>query len=101
MITVCQKDYKHRVISTRKVDLNANQEDFRNANSRPFFEPKSVRAQKHSSTVTALIQVLDSLKLAVDQKQYSVATFIHLGKAFDIIDRRILLARLTKFGFGN
>lgn len=33
LITVRQKD-KHRVISTRKVDLNANHEDFRNALSR-------------------------------------------------------------------
>ena len=66
-----------------------------------FFEPSQYAYKKHSSTVTALIQVLDSIKLAVDQKQYSVATFIDLRKAFDIIDHRILLARLTKYGFGE
>ena len=66
-----------------------------------FFEPSQYAYKKHSLTVTALIQVLDSLKLAVDQKQYSVATFIDLRKAFDIIDHRILLARLTKYGFGE
>ena len=70
-------------------------------NSRPSLNPVSTRTKKHRSTVTALIQVLDSIKLAVDQKQYSVATFIDLRKAFDIIDHRILLARLTKYGFGE
>ena len=57
-----------------------------------FFEPSQHTYKK---------QVLDSLKLAVDQKQYSVATFIDLLKAFDIIDHRILLARLTKYEFGE
>ena len=66
-----------------------------------FFEPSQYADKKHSLTVTALIHVLDSLELAVDQKQYSVATFIDLRKAFDIIDHRILLARLTKYGFGE
>ena len=41
-----------------------------------LFEPSQYAYKKHSLTVTALIQVLDSLKLAVGQKQYSVATFI-------------------------
>ena len=31
MITVRKKDDKHHIISTRKVDFNANHEDFRNA----------------------------------------------------------------------
>ena len=66
-----------------------------------FFEPSQYAYKKHSSTVTALIQVIDSLKLAVDQKQYSVATFIDLRKAFDIIDHRVLLDRLRKYGFGE
>ena len=51
--------------------------------------------------MTALIEVLDSLKLPVDQKQYSVATFIDLWKASDIINHCIPLARLTKYGFGE
>ena len=66
-----------------------------------FFEPSQYAYKKHSLTVTALIQVLDYLELAVDQKQYSVATFIDLRKPFDIIDHRILLAILTKYGFGE
>ena len=66
-----------------------------------FFEHSQYAYKKHSSTVTALIQVIDSLKLAVDQKQYSVATFIDLRKAFDIIDHRVFLERLKKYGFGE
>ena len=56
---------------------------------------------KHSSTTTALIQVIDSLKSVVDQKQYSVAVFIDLRKAFDVIDHGVLLDRLNKYGFGQ
>ena len=44
---------------------------------------------------------IDSPKLAMDQKQYSVATFIDLRKAFDIIDHRVLLARLRKYVSGE
>ena len=66
-----------------------------------FFEPRQYAYKKHSSTVTALIQVTDSLKLAVDQKQYSVATFIDLRKVFDVIDHHVLLERLKKYGFGE
>ncbi|CAB4008590.1 Hypothetical predicted protein [Paramuricea clavata] len=68
-----------------------------------FFEPSQYAYKKHSSTLTALIQVIDSLqKLTVcgmDQKQYSL--FIDLRKAFDIIDHRVLLERLSKYGFGE
>ena len=56
-----------------------------------FFEPSQYAYKKYSLTVTALIEVLDSLKLTVDQKQYSVATFIDLRKASSIIDHCILL----------
>ena len=66
-----------------------------------FLEPNQYAYTKHSSTTTALIQVIDSLKLAVDQKQYSVATFIDLRKAFDVIDYCVLLDRLKKYGFGE
>ena len=55
-----------------------------------FFEPSQYAYKKHSSTVAALIQIIDSLKLAVDQKQYSVTIFIGLRKAFDIMNHRVL-----------
>lgn len=66
-----------------------------------FLESNQFAYAKHSSTTTALIQVIDSLKLAVDQKQYSVATFIDLRKAFDVIDHGVLLDRLETYGFGE
>ena len=66
-----------------------------------FFEPSQYAYKKRSLTVTALVEVLDSLQLAVDQKQYSVATFIDLLKASDIIDHHKLQARLTKYGLGK
>ena len=38
---------------------------------------------------------------AVDQKQYSVVIFLDLRKAFAVIDHRVLLNRLRKYGFGE
>ena len=75
-------------------ELNEHDQEFQT-----FFEPSQYAYKKHSSTVRASIQILDSLKLAADQKEYSVAIFIDVRKAFDVIDHRILLARLTKYGF--
>lgn len=37
----------------------------------------------------------------MDQKQYSVATFIDLRNAFDVIDHAVVLERLKKYEFGE
>ena len=54
---------------------------------------------KYCSKATALIKVIDSWKLAVDNKKYTVAVFLDLRKAFESIDHSLLLKRLCDYGF--
>ena len=66
---------------------------------RTLKEPLQFAYTKHCSTATALIKVVDSRKSAVDNKKYTVAVFLDLRKAFDIIDHSVLLKRLCCYGF--
>ena len=51
------------------------------------------------STETALLEVLDGLYTAADNKQVTILTSLHLSAAFDTVDHEILLERLqTEFG---
>ena len=68
-------------------------------NHRTLQEPLQFAHTKHCSTATALIKVVDSWKSAVDNKKYTVAVFLDLRKAFDIIDHSVLLKRLCDCGF--
>ena len=68
-------------------------------NHRTLQEPLQFAHTKHCSTATALIKVVDSWKSAVDDKKYTVAVFLDLRKAFDIIDHSVLLKRLCDCGF--
>ena len=68
-------------------------------NHRTLQEPLQFAHTKHCSTATALIKVVDSWKSAVDDKKYTVAVFLDLRKAFDIIDHSVPLKRLGDCGF--
>lgn len=52
---------------------------------------------KHS-TVTACLEVLDTIRAAIDKKSFCVALFIDLSKAFDTVDHHILINSLRKVG---
>ena len=56
---------------------------------------------KNCSTAIALIEVVDSWKSAIDQKQYTISVFLDLRKAFDVIDHSVLLAKLKNYGLGE
>lgn len=51
--------------------------------------------------MTATMNVLDYIITALDSKLVSVAVFIHLAKAFDSVDHRILLHRLSSIGLST
>ena len=55
--------------------------------------------RKGHSTTLALIDVIDTLKKALDRKEYAIGIFLDLEKAFDTICHKILLAKLDFYGF--
>lgn len=52
---------------------------------------------KHSTT-TALIKVTDEWLLAMDEGMYTGAVFVDLRKAFDLVDHKLLLMKLSDIG---
>uniref|UniRef100_A0A3Q2ZQH6 Reverse transcriptase domain-containing protein n=1 Tax=Kryptolebias marmoratus TaxID=37003 RepID=A0A3Q2ZQH6_KRYMA len=54
------------------------------------------RANK--STSMALMDLIEQITTAVDQKQCCVSIYVDLKKAFDTIDHNILLEKLNKYG---
>ena len=55
--------------------------------------------RKGYSTTLALIDVIDTLKQALDRQEYAIGIFLDLEKAFDTICHNILLAKLEHYGF--
>ena len=55
--------------------------------------------RKGFSTTLALIDVIDTLKKALDHKDYAICIFLDLEKAFDTISHEILLKKLEHYGF--
>ena len=64
-------------------------------------EPHQFAYTKNCSTANALIEVVDSWKSAIDQKQYKISVFLDLRKAFDVVDHSMLLAKLRNYVFGK
>ena len=52
---------------------------------------------KHS-TVNAVTELYINLMNAFEEKKFTLATFLDLSKAFDTIDHRILLSKLSHYG---
>ena len=58
--------------------------------------------RKNHSTEHALIEIVDQIRLSIDQKQLTCGIFIDLSKAFDTVDHNILLGKLEYYGIrGN
>ena len=55
--------------------------------------------RKGYSTTQVLIDVIDTLKRALDRKEYAIGIFLDLEKAFDTICHKILLSKLEFYGF--
>ncbi len=50
------------------------------------------------STTLALIDIVDKIKLNIDNKKYTIGVFLDLCKAFDTVDHTILLDKLHHYG---
>uniref|UniRef100_A0A3B5QVU5 Reverse transcriptase domain-containing protein n=1 Tax=Xiphophorus maculatus TaxID=8083 RepID=A0A3B5QVU5_XIPMA len=51
-----------------------------------------------NSTSMALMELIEHITNAIDQKQYSASIYVDLKKAFDTIDHSILLKKRIKYG---
>ena len=57
--------------------------------------------RKGYSTQTALISMLENLKLSIDNKGFAGGVLIDLNKAFDTINHLLLIAKLHAYGFSK
>ena len=51
-----------------------------------------------SSTTTALVDVMSYINAAVSNKEYCIALYMDISKAFDCINHKILLMKLEQYG---
>ena len=57
--------------------------------------------RKGKSTISTVAMLTDDILQGLNSKEYSIATFIDLKKAFDTINHEILLRKLPHFGLNN
>ena len=68
--------------------------------SNSLLDPFQSGFRKNCGTTTALVKIVDDLKLSMTAKQFSVLVLLDFSKAFDTIDHNLLLSKLNKkFGF--
>jgi hypothetical protein len=68
---------------------------------RKMITDKQFAYKKLSSCNVALILLVDEWKWAIDNKQLTVAAFLDLRKAFDVINHRLLLSKLKNGGISG
>lgn len=54
--------------------------------------------RSNRSTSSALIELIDNITRAIDEKEITVGIFIDLKKAFDTIDHKLLIKKLEYYG---
>ena len=54
--------------------------------------------RKNNSTVYALAQITEMIKVSIDSRKFGCGIFVDLRKAFDTVNREILLNKLEHYG---
>ena len=54
--------------------------------------------RSNRSTSLAILELIEEISTALDNKDYTIGVFIDLRKAFDTIDHKLLLTKLEHFG---
>ena len=68
--------------------------------SRNLLNPFQSGFRKHCGTTTALVKIVDDLKLSMTTDQFSVLVLLDFSKAFDSINHQLLIEKLyNMFGF--
>ena len=67
-------------------------------NSNTILNERQYGFREKSATAFALIDLMDDLTNAIDNREYTVRVFIDLKKAFDTLDHDILLRKLDHYG---
>ena len=57
--------------------------------------------RKHRSTISTTAKFIDDILIEMNERQYTVACFIDLKKAFDTINHQILMQKLPHFGIND
>ena len=57
--------------------------------------------RKNNSTINSIANFTDNIYEAINDKQLSIAIFIDFSKAFDTVNHKILLQKLSHLGIKN
>ena len=57
--------------------------------------------RKNNSTVFALAQITEMIKVSIDSGKFGCGIFVDLRKAFDTVNHKILLTKLEQYGIRN
>ena len=57
--------------------------------------------RKNNSTVFALAQITEMIKVSIDSGKFGCGIFVDLRKAFDTVNHKILLTKLEHYGIRN
>jgi len=71
---------------------------FKHFHENNLFHPNHHGFLPSHSTLTALLQIYDGWLSAAESRELSASLFLDLSAAFDIIDHRILLEKLSLYG---
>ncbi len=56
------------------------------------------RLRSNRSTAIAVMDLIEQISTAMDNKKYTVGVFIDLKKAFDTIDHTLLMQKIERYG---
>ena len=74
---------------------------FKHFHENDLFHPNHHGFLPSHSTLTALLQIYDGWLSAAESRELSASLFLDLSAAFDIIDHRILLEKLSLYGVSH